>query len=218
MTTYRVHLDSSDLTFDDDTHGGAELMQRLHDEVYPTVQGQASKFVGSAGSPGAGRSAQSVEFFETISGAPKGTTAYDTTRRNFQRYANAERTPKLATVEGYQARYELKNGERSPILDNLIRAAGGEVPEETADLDLPPGKMEITVMSTVAVITGKKKKGAKGDVRTRAIPIEIGRGRQKKAADDPLGEWTRGFEDYVDNFEISDIQWMEVSFTPTKDA
>jgi len=220
--TYSIRLSASELTIGDDpvhgnSTGGKELMDRLREEVYPTTTGRASRVVGGK----VGRSAESVEFFETISGASKGSTEYKTARRNFQRYAGGRNlTPRsLPTVEGYQARYEMKNGERSPILDVLIEAAGGKVPENPEeDISLPPGKMTITMKSKVSVITGKKKKGGTHDTRSaRPVPIDIGRGRQDEALHDPLAEWARGFEDYVATFSVSDVQWVQVDYIPTKE-
>jgi hypothetical protein len=224
-----VRRDASDLTIEDNPYGdygdtgGREVMDDLLREVYPTIGYTARKVVGTAGNLAPGRTQQSVQFFETISGAPKGSTAYASARRNFERYAGG-RTPKLPTVEGYQARYELANGERSPILDDLIVAAGGEVPEPEDEGygELPPGELEIEVYAAIKVDTGKRAKGrpqAQGgaymqDIRTRAVKITIPRARQADAIRDPLAEWERQLGDAIPQFEISDVQWIEARFTP----
>jgi len=167
-----VRRDADELTIDDDPSeygamGGREVMDDLLSEVHPTVGHLARKVVSPLGSGSkAGRSAESRTFFETISGASPSDKKYGTARRNFQRYAKG-RTPDLTTVEFYQARYELANGERSPILDDLIESAGGEVPEPEDEGygELPPGELVIEVMSRVKVDTGKKQKKQASDVQ-----------------------------------------------------
>jgi len=219
--TISVRRDASDLTIDDSyseygESGGREVMDDLLREVHPTVGHLARKVVSPLGSGSkAGRSAESRTFFETISGASPSDKEYGTARRNFQRYAKG-RTPDLATVEGYQARYELANGERSPILDDLIVAAGGEVPEPEDEGygELPPGELVIEVMARVKVDTGKKQKKQASDVRDRAIVMPIPRARQMEAIRDPLAEWERQLGDSIPQFEISDVQWIEARFTP----
>jgi hypothetical protein len=212
--TISVRRDADDLTIEDNPYsdygdtGGREVMDDLLREVYPTPGYVARKV--------AGRSQQSVEFFETISGAKKGTTAYNSARRNFERYTDGTRKPTLRTVENYQARYEFAMGERSPILDDLIVAAGGKVPEpeEEGYGELPSGKLEIEVMAEVRIITGKKKRGGTHDVRTRAVKVDIPNARQSYAIRDPLAEFERMFSLSVDGLEISDVQWIEARFTP----
>lgn len=215
-----VRRDASELTIDDDPSeygamGGREVMDDLLREVYPTIGYTARKVVGTTGNLAPGRTQQSVQFFETISGAPKGSTAYASARRNFERYAGG-RTPKLPTVEGYQARYELANGERSPILDDLIEAAGGDVPrdEDEGYGELPPGKLEIEVMAKVSIVTGKKQRGGSQDVRDRAVRVDVPSARQAYALRDPLAEFERMFSISVDGLTISDVQWIEARFTP----
>src|SRR6185312_4996543 len=223
MPTYRVRREADDLTIEDEQHGGREVMDDLLREVYPTPASVAGKVVGTKGA--GNRSQQSVEFFEAISGAPKNSKTYENTRRNFQRYVSGRsdsktRTskPKLATVEGYQARYQAATGKRSPILDQLIEAAGGKVPTDTAITStLPRGTLEIKVKARIKVITGAKKHGQRPqDDTVRAVPVTINadqRALQKQAIADPLSVWDQLFREYV-SFEASDIDWMEVTFTP----
>lgn len=215
--TITVRRDADDLSLDiDDQMGGREVMDDLLREVHPTVGSVARKFVSQkGGSLQAGRSAESRQFFEDISGATPKDNEYKTARRNFQRYALG-RTPDLATVEAYQANYEAKHGERSLILDDLILAAGGEIPDEEDEEfgELPPGDLEISIFSRVKVITGKKNKGSRADERDREIRLDIPRARQHAALADPLGEWIRQLEDSIPEFEIDDVRYIEARFTP----
>lgn len=216
--TITVRRDGDDLSIDtDDLYGGREVMDDLLREVHPTVGYTARKVVGTTGALLTGKTrTESRQFFEDISGAPKGSNDYETARRNFQRYAKG-RKPTLEKVEEYQENYQAThNGERSAILDDLILAAGGEIPDEEDEEfeELPPGDLKIEIFSRVTIDTGKRKKGSPPDSRDRAIVIDIPRARQRAAIADPLGEWSRQLEDSIREFDISDVQWIEARFTP----
>lgn len=209
--TITIRRDASDLDIDDDNHGGREVMDDLLREVHPTITGRASRVVGQSG-----RSETSTQFFEDISGDGKGSNPYKAARRNFQRYAKTGRTPQLGTLENYQRNYEAKHGERNELIDDLIIAAGGEVPEEDEEAfgELPPGDLELEVRAEIKVTTGKKNKKQRSDVRTRAVVLDIPRSRQRQAIADPLGEWIRQLEDSIPEFDIADVDYIEARFTP----
>ena len=117
-------------------------------------------------------------------------------------------------MEGYQARYELANGTRSPILDDLIEAAGGEVPEPEDEGygELPPGDLVLEFKATISITSGKGKRGS--DTRHRSTSVPIPAGYRQLAISDPLLAIEKSLGVAIPQLDISDVEWIEARFTP----
>lgn len=207
MTRYSVTLTGSELDLRTGaggaiTHGGREAGQALLDRIYPSVATVAQRALSERqiGALAAG-----------ITGAT-GNLSRNKEYRNARRYlelvAEGKRRGTSEKFEEYSFKYAQNTGASSSILEQLAgRAANPDRPDSIPSR----GVVRIQIKSDGSFY---------GQPGERHTEFTLPPGRNRHAADDPVGEWLRAFDDETalsgEDIDLWSVNEVTISYDDTE--